>query len=210
MRHSSKSINGIAGTNASFRSMPASTRARSSSSAAPLVPARSDLIARDADKLAAIGVTDNGKLLAEMAGQLRYIPEWLYYYGGLADKIEGGVIPTDKQQTFNYTKREPLGVVVAIAPWNSPLLLLTWKLAPALAAGNTIVMSQKKTLRTSTRAYWSQNSYCSENSSRGVLPARESVGMDLLKRAMFGRANTERLRARRIPVGRLLNHQICG
>lgn len=55
-----------------------------------------DLIARDADKLAEIEVRDNGKLLAEMASQLRYIPEWFYYFGGLADKIEGGVIPTDK------------------------------------------------------------------------------------------------------------------
>jgi acyl-CoA reductase-like NAD-dependent aldehyde dehydrogenase len=52
-----------------------------------------DLIARDADKLAAIEVRDNGKLIAEMAGQLRYIPEWFYYFGGLADKIKGGCCP---------------------------------------------------------------------------------------------------------------------
>ncbi|MGY4257721.1 acyl-CoA reductase-like NAD-dependent aldehyde dehydrogenase [Bradyrhizobium sp. USDA 4516] len=57
-----------------------------------------DLIARDAERLAAIEVRDNGKLLAEIGGQLRYIPEWFYYYGGLADKIEGG-IPTDKRST---------------------------------------------------------------------------------------------------------------
>ena len=51
---------------------------------------------------------DNGKLLAEMAGQVRYIPEWFHYFGGLADKIEGGVLPTDKPDLFSYTKREPL------------------------------------------------------------------------------------------------------
>jgi (Z)-2-((N-methylformamido)methylene)-5-hydroxybutyrolactone dehydrogenase len=92
-----------------------------------------DLIARDAEKLAAIEVRDNGKLIVEMRGQLQYIPEWFHYFAGLADKIEGGVLPTDKPNMFTYTKREPLGVVVAITPWNSPLLLLTWKMAPALA-----------------------------------------------------------------------------
>ena len=111
-----------------------------------------DLIARDAEKLAAIEVRDNGKLLAEMAGQVRYIPEWFHYFGGLADKIEGGVLPTDKPDMFTYTKREPLGVVVAITPWNSPLLLLTWKLAPALAAGNTVVIKPSEFTSCSTLA----------------------------------------------------------
>src|SRR4051794_36369370 len=106
----------------------------------------------DAEKLAAIEVRDNGKLLAEMAGQVRYIPEWFYYFGGLADKIEGGVLPTDKPNLFSYTKREPLGVVVAITPWNSPLLLLTWKLAPALAAGNTVVIKPSEFTSCSTLA----------------------------------------------------------
>ena len=99
-----------------------------------------DLIARDAEKLAALEVHDNGKLLAEMGAQLRYLPQWYYYYGGLADKIEGSVIPIDKADTFNFTRHEPVGVVVAITPWNSPLLLASWKLAPALAAGCTVVL----------------------------------------------------------------------
>lgn len=98
-----------------------------------------DLITADAARLAEIESTDNGKLLAEMRGQLNYIPQWFHYFGGLADKIEGRVIPIDKPGVFNYTRQEPLGVVAAITPWNSPLLLATWKLAPALAAGNTIV-----------------------------------------------------------------------
>jgi aldehyde dehydrogenase (NAD+) len=98
-----------------------------------------DLIAADAQRLAEIETTDNGKLLAEMRTQLNYIPQWFHYFGGLADKIEGRVIPIDKPGVFNYTREEPLGVVAAITPWNSPLMLAAWKLAPALAAGNTVV-----------------------------------------------------------------------
>ena len=97
------------------------------------------LIAGEADQLAEIETTDNGKLLAEMRTQLKYIPQWFHYFGGLADKIEGRVIPIDKPGVFNFTREEPLGVIAAITPWNSPLMLAAWKLAPALAAGNTIV-----------------------------------------------------------------------
>jgi aldehyde dehydrogenase (NAD+) len=98
-----------------------------------------DLIAAEAGHLAEIESTDNGKLIVEMRGQLNYIPQWFYYFGGLADKIEGRVIPIDKPGVFNYTREEPLGVIAAITPWNSPLMLAVWKLAPALAAGNTVV-----------------------------------------------------------------------
>jgi acyl-CoA reductase-like NAD-dependent aldehyde dehydrogenase len=99
-----------------------------------------DLIARDAERLAELETRDNGKLLREMSGQMAYLPEWYRYYGGLADKVEGSVIPTDKPNYFVYTRHEPVGVVAAITPWNSPLLLLTWKVAPALAAGCTVVV----------------------------------------------------------------------
>lgn len=98
-----------------------------------------DLVASEAQRLAEIETTDNGKLLAEMRAQVNYIPQWFHYFGGLADKIEGRVIPIDKPGVFNFTREEPLGVVAAITPWNSPLLLAAWKLAPALAAGNTVV-----------------------------------------------------------------------
>jgi aldehyde dehydrogenase (NAD+) len=74
-----------------------------------------------------------------MRAQVNYLPQWFHYFGGLADKIEGRVIPIDKPGVFNFTRQEPLGVVAAITPWNSPLLLAAWKLAPALAAGNTVV-----------------------------------------------------------------------
>ena len=98
------------------------------------------LIARDAKELATIEVQDNGKLFAEMFAQLNYVPQWFYYYGGLADKIEGGVIPLDKKGFFSFTRKEPLGVVAVITPWNSPIMLTAWKIAPALAAGCTVVI----------------------------------------------------------------------
>ena len=63
-----------------------------------------DLIARDGERLAAIEVRDNGKLISEMAGQLRYVPQWYRYYGGLADKIEGSVVPIDKPGNFTFTR----------------------------------------------------------------------------------------------------------
>lgn len=110
-----------------------------------------DLIARDAEEIAAIEVQDNGKLISEMAGQLKYTPQWYYYYGGMADKIEGAVIPTDKA-AFNYTRHEPLGVCAAITPWNSPVLLFGLKVAPALAAGNTLVVKPSEHTSASTLA----------------------------------------------------------
>jgi len=105
-----------------------------------LVRKLGDLLAGEAERLAQIEVRDNGKLIAEMSAQCRYLTQWYQYYGGLADKIEGAVIPIDKPGHFNYTRWEPLGVCGLIVPWNSPLLLLAWKLAPCLAAGNTAVV----------------------------------------------------------------------
>ncbi len=109
-----------------------------------------DLIERDADRLAQIEVQDNGKLYAEMRGQTGYIPEWYRYFGGLCDKIEGGVLPIDKPNMFTYTTHAPVGVVAAITPWNSPLLLTAWKLAPALAAGCTVVLKPSEHTSAST------------------------------------------------------------
>lgn len=115
-----------------------------------LVHKLGDLIARDAQILAEMEVQDNGKLIAEMLGQVNYVPQWYYYFGGLADKIEGSVIPLDKKGYFNFTRHEPLGVVAAITAWNSPLLLLAWKLAPALAAGCTVVIKPSEFTSAST------------------------------------------------------------
>ncbi len=109
-----------------------------------------DLITEKSKFLAEIEVKDNGKLYAEMSAQTAYMAQWYYYFGGLADKIEGAVIPIDKPDTFNFTRHEPLGVVAMIIPWNSPLLLLAWKLAPALAAGNTVVIKPSEFTSAST------------------------------------------------------------
>jgi aldehyde dehydrogenase (NAD+) len=109
-----------------------------------------DLIARDARKLAETEVRDNGKLLAEMQAQLNYIPQWFHYYGGLADKVQGAVLPLDKKGYLSYTRNEPLGVVAAITPWNSPLMLASWKIAPALAAGCTVVIKPSEFTSAST------------------------------------------------------------
>ena len=98
-----------------------------------------ELLAQNADDIAVVESTDNGKLIREMGGQLNALPEWYYYFAGAADKIQGETIPAHDPSFFIYTRREPMGVVGGIIPWNSPLLLLTWKLAPALAAGCTFV-----------------------------------------------------------------------
>jgi aldehyde dehydrogenase (NAD+) len=99
-----------------------------------------DLIEEHADELGDVETRDNGKLLKEMRGQAAALARWYRFFGGLADKIEGTVPAIDQPTVFNYTLREPVGVIAALAPWNSPLLLATWKLAPALAAGNAVVV----------------------------------------------------------------------
>ncbi|KAA9149534.1 aldehyde dehydrogenase [Amycolatopsis acidicola] len=110
------------------------------------------LIERDAELLGEWETRDSGKLLREMSGQVRALPEWYRYFGGLADKVQGEVIPTGKPNFLVYTQHEPVGVVAAITPWNSPLLLLTWKLAPALAAGCTVVVKPSDHTPSSTVA----------------------------------------------------------
>lgn len=99
-----------------------------------------DLIETHSERLIRVEVTDNGKLINEISAQVKYLPQYFRYFGGLADKIEGSVLPIDKAETFNFTRHEPLGVCIAITAWNSPLLLAVNKLAPGLAAGNTFVV----------------------------------------------------------------------
>lgn len=99
-----------------------------------------DLIGENAERLARLEVNDSGKLYREMLGQLTGLGGWYHYYAGIAATLEGRQIPAPNPNYLVYTRREPVGVVAAITPWNSPLLLLTWKLAPALAAGCTVVV----------------------------------------------------------------------
>lgn len=107
---------------------------------AALMRRLAELIAENAERLAALEVSDSGKLYREMVGQTRGLGTWYAYFAGLADKIEGRQIPVPNPNYLVYTRREPVGVVAAITPWNSPLLLGSWKLAPALAAGCTVVL----------------------------------------------------------------------
>jgi acyl-CoA reductase-like NAD-dependent aldehyde dehydrogenase len=105
-----------------------------------LLMAWGERIADNAEPIAAMETEQNGKLIAEMRAQAKVVRDFLYYFGGLADKIEGRVIPLDRTSVLNYTLREPLGVVGVIVPWNSPTFLTIMSLCPALAAGNTIVL----------------------------------------------------------------------
>jgi acyl-CoA reductase-like NAD-dependent aldehyde dehydrogenase len=112
-----------------------------------------DLVAENAERLARLEVNDSGKLYREMIGQLNGLGSWFHYYAGLADKIEGRQIPAPNPNYLVYTRREPVGVVAAITPWNSPLLLMTWKLAPALAAGCTVVVKPSEHSPASTLGF---------------------------------------------------------
>jgi acyl-CoA reductase-like NAD-dependent aldehyde dehydrogenase len=98
------------------------------------------LLEERGEELAAIEVFDNGKLLREMSGQLKNLPGYYHYFAGAADKIGGEVVASAKPNFFVYQLLEPVGVVAAVTAWNSPLLLLSYKLAPALAAGCTFVL----------------------------------------------------------------------
>lgn len=100
----------------------------------------SDLVLENIDRLAELEVRDNGKLIAEMKGQLQFTSNVWNYYAGLADKVEGAVMPVEKPDTLALTFREPVGVVAAITAWNSPLSFLATKCAPALAAGCAVVV----------------------------------------------------------------------
>ena len=98
-----------------------------------------NLMQQNASELGKIEVRDNGKLFIEMKAQVIYAASILRYYAGLADKIEGAVIPSDKDALI-YTLYEPLGVCAAIVPWNSPIICAVFKIAPALSAGNTVII----------------------------------------------------------------------
>jgi acyl-CoA reductase-like NAD-dependent aldehyde dehydrogenase len=108
------------------------------------------LIGERAREVAIVESTDNGKLLREMEQQLAGLPDYYEYFAGAADKLHGDTIPSDRSNFFIYTVREPTGVVGAITPWNSPVLLMTWKLAPALAAGCTFVVKPAEQAPAST------------------------------------------------------------
>ena len=100
-----------------------------------------DFVEKYADELAELETLDNGKpLRAARHGDLPMAVRHFRYYAGWASKLEGTTIPVSHPSQFVYTLREPMGVVGLIIPWNFPLLLAAWKLAPALACGNTVLL----------------------------------------------------------------------
>ncbi|MBS0959000.1 MULTISPECIES: aldehyde dehydrogenase [Acetobacter] len=99
-----------------------------------------DLIEQHASDLADLETQDTGKIVRETKAQIAYVAEYYRYFAGLADKIEGRVVPVDKKDMDATTHNEPIGVVAAIVPWNSQLFLSAVKIAPAIAAGCTVVL----------------------------------------------------------------------
>ena len=99
-----------------------------------------DVLAEHSENLGHTETVDTGKLFKETRWQARYISDFFHYYAGLADKVQGDTLPIDKPNMWTITVREPLGVVAAVVPWNSQLFLAAVKIAPALAAGNTVVL----------------------------------------------------------------------
>jgi acyl-CoA reductase-like NAD-dependent aldehyde dehydrogenase len=108
------------------------------------------IIDANQDRLAQVESIDNGKAAREVSGQMRSLPTWYAYFAEWADKIHGEYIPEVAPGIVNYTVREPLGVIAAVTAFNSPLLLCAWKVAPALAAGNTVVIKPSEVASAST------------------------------------------------------------
>lgn len=99
-----------------------------------------DLVTENAKALAELETRDTGKIIRETSAQIAYVADYYRYYAGLADKIEGAYLPIDKPDMDVWLRREPVGVVAAIVPWNSQLFLAAVKIGPALAAGCTLVV----------------------------------------------------------------------
>ena len=109
-----------------------------------------EIVRANVADLATIESIDNGKLLRETLVQVAAVADWLDFFAGLSDKINGSTVETGNPHFFAYTRKEPIGVVAAITPWNSPLFLLVWKLAPALAAGCTFIAKPSENTSAST------------------------------------------------------------
>ena len=133
-------------TSGSWASMRAAERGR-------LLCRLGERLTERAHDLATLETRDNGKRTVDiLPGLQTWLADSFWYYGGLADKVAGDVLPVDVPGIFNYTRREPFGVVGCITAWNSPLLIATWKIAPALAAGNTVVVKPSEHASVSTLA----------------------------------------------------------
>jgi len=117
---------------------------------AALLRRLAQLIEENGELLALRQIRENGKLIGEMRGGSAVLAAACHYFAGLAETESGKTVPISYPNVVGYTVREPIGVVAAITPWNSPLLLLGWKLFAALAAGNTVVVKPSEITPTST------------------------------------------------------------
>jgi aldehyde dehydrogenase (NAD+) len=117
---------------------------------ATLIRRLAALLVENGPRLAQLEVRDNGKLLREMSGQMANLPAHYEWFAAAAERIGGEILPTAKPDFTVLQLHEPVGVVAAISPWNSPLMLLSWKVAPALAAGCTVVAKPASEAPTST------------------------------------------------------------
>ena len=108
------------------------------------------LIESNSDRLVRQQIRENGRLISEMRPGMQGLANACHYYAGLAETEHGQTLPASGANLLSYTVREPIGVVAAITPWNAPLVLLGWKLLPALAAGNTVVIKPSEFTPSST------------------------------------------------------------
>ncbi len=99
-----------------------------------------DLVEQHAGELGRLETMDSGKLLSETSAQTGYVADYYRYFAGLADKLEGAVLPIDKPDMHVYTLQEPIGIVCAVVPWNAQMFLSATKLGPALAAGCSVIL----------------------------------------------------------------------
>ncbi|XP_043489525.1 aldehyde dehydrogenase X, mitochondrial [Polistes fuscatus] len=118
--------------NSEWRTMDASCRGK-------LINKFADLVQRDLEYIATLETMDNGKTYVEACNDIKYSIEVFRYYAGWCDKIHGQTIPADGS-SFVFTRKEPVGVVGHIIPWNYPFMMLSWKWAPALATGCTVIL----------------------------------------------------------------------
>lgn len=127
-----------------WRDLPLASRAQ-------LLRRLAELMEESSDHLATIDTTDNGKPVSQTNGQVRNAVATLRYFASVNPVSDARIISDDQQSgLLNFTRVEPLGVVAMIVPWNSPLSLASWKLAPALIAGNTVVWKPSEHTSAST------------------------------------------------------------
>ncbi len=112
-----------------------------------------EIIGKHVSELAEIETRDNGKLIKETTAQIGYLAKSYRYFAGLADKVQGDVLPINRAGMLNYATREPYGVVGLIVPWNSPLNTMSSNVAASLAAGNTVVVKPSEHTSASAIAF---------------------------------------------------------